>query len=88
MLCCLQYTQPKLARLVDCCHCNQKYLIQNKQYTSIYVGYGIKTQQQLYFPIGPSDLNEEGEDIIEFPEPNPKDPPDEIEPDSDEEAKK
>jgi radial spoke head protein 4A len=47
------------------------------------VGYGIKTQQQLYFPIGPSDLNEEGEDIIEFPEPNPKDPPDEIEPDSD-----
>ena len=30
----------------------------------------------------------EGEDVEEFGEPNPKDPPDELEPDSDDENKK
>ena len=39
----------------------------NKQFASIYIGYGIKANQQLFFPLAPSDLLEEGEDVQEFP---------------------
>lgn len=60
----------------------------NKSYGSIYIGLGMKATQPSFFPIGPEDLNVEGEDIEEFGEPNPKEPPDELEPDSDEENKK
>ena len=60
----------------------------NKQFASIYIGYGCKSSQPAFHPLGPEDLGLEAEDVDEFHEPNPKDPPDELEPDSDDENKK
>lgn len=59
-----------------------------KEFGSIYIGYGQKSSQLPFHPVGPEDIGVEAEDVEEFHEPNPKDPPDEIEPDSDDENKK
>lgn len=60
----------------------------NKEFGSIYIGYGLKSSQPSFHPLGPEDISIEAEEVEEFGEPNPKDPPDELEPDSDEENKK
>lgn len=44
--------------------------------------------QDAFSPLSPEDLCVEGQDIDEFDEPNPSNPPDELEPDSDDENKK
>jgi len=58
------------------------------EFDSIYIGYGIKVTQPAFFPMGPENLLVEGEDAEEVSEPNPRNPPDELEPDSDDENKK
>lgn len=60
----------------------------SKEFGSIYIGYGMKSSQAPFYPLAPEDIAEEGEDVDECHEPNPKDPPDELEPDSDDENKK
>lgn len=48
----------------------------------------MKLTQNAFYPMTNEDLLIEGEDLDEFDEPNPRDPPDELEPDSDDENKK
>jgi hypothetical protein len=60
----------------------------SKDFGSIYIGDGVKSSQASFHPLGPEDISLEGDDYDEFGEPNPKDPPDELEPDSDDENKK
>ncbi|EGR33145.1 radial spoke head protein, putative [Ichthyophthirius multifiliis] len=47
----------------------------NKRWTNIYIGYGLKTNQQPFVPIQPEDMCAEVEDTDEQPEPNHKEPP-------------
>jgi hypothetical protein len=49
-----------------------------KGFASIYIGYGYKLTQKCFHPMAPEDMLVEGEDVEEFGEPNPKDPPDEL----------
>lgn len=55
-----------------------------KEFGSIYIGYGLKSSQPSFHPLGPEDIGVEVDEVDECHEPNPKDPPDELEPDSDE----
>ncbi|KAM3132513.1 Radial spoke head protein 4 A [Paramecium bursaria] len=59
-----------------------------QEFGSLYVGYGLKNQVKQFNPIAPKDIQEEPEDIIEFPEPNPQTQADEVEPDSDDERRR
>jgi radial spoke head protein 4/6 len=59
-----------------------------KEFASIYIGYGLKASQLPFHPVSPEDIGVEADDVDECHEPNPKDPPDELEPDSDDENKK
>jgi len=48
----------------------------NKEFGSIYIGYGLKSSQPSFYPLAPEDLSLEAEDVEEFHEPNPLNPPD------------
>lgn len=54
----------------------------------MYVGYGYKNQQHSFFPLDPKQIQDEPDDIQEFPEPNPQTPAEEYEPDSDDERRR
>ena len=58
---------------------------QGESYSNIYIGYGQKSGQIPFFPNAPDDLQEDQNDIEEQFEPNPKNPIEELEPDSDHE---
>ncbi|CAD8141915.1 unnamed protein product [Paramecium octaurelia] len=58
------------------------------EYISVYFGYGLKNQQHSFNPLAPKDVQEDPEDIDEVPEPNPREQPDELEPDSDDERRR
>ncbi|CAD8046324.1 unnamed protein product [Paramecium primaurelia] len=60
----------------------------SNDFISIYFGYGNKNQQNSFNPLAPNDIQEEPEDIDEIPEPNPREQPDELEPDSDDERRR
>ncbi|EGR34905.1 radial spoke head protein, putative [Ichthyophthirius multifiliis] len=47
----------------------------NERWCNIYIGYGLKTNQNPFVPTQPDDLCAEVEDTDEFSEPNHKDPP-------------
>lgn len=64
------------------------YLVSNsKTWANIYIGYGLKVNQNPFNPVQPPNIQDEGDDIEEFPEPNPDKPENIIEPDSDKEGK-
>ncbi|PFH38498.1 radial spokehead family protein [Besnoitia besnoiti] len=46
---------------------------QNKKFTNVYVGYGIKAWLNPFFPVAPDDVQEDPEDLEEQPEPQPQD---------------
>ena len=81
------FEKSPLARVDHSCKRKAK-ITQSKMFGSIYIGYGYKITQDAFYPPSPEDLDVEGQDIDEFDEPNPRDPPDELEPDSDDEGKK
>lgn len=56
----------------------------NGRYANLYIGYGYKGETQpLFFPQEPKDVVEDPDEQEEKPEPNPKNPINEVEPDSD-----
>lgn len=63
-------------------------VVNSKGFSNLYIGYGLKEKQSPIYPIMPNDCGEDPEDIEEYPEPNPKNPINEVEPDSDHEGKK
>jgi len=60
---------------------------QTAGWANIYVGYGLKLIQSPFIPLQPNDIEIDQDDNDEYPEPNPKNPPEVIEPDSDNEKK-
>ena len=80
--------EPSLARMDNRRKCKFSFTIQSKSFASIYLGYGVKLTQDAFYPPSPEELELEGVDVVEFDEPNPRDPPDELEPDSDDQGKK
>ncbi|CAD8158858.1 unnamed protein product [Paramecium octaurelia] len=76
-----------------CNYCQQciyqhEILSQSNDFISIYFGYGNKNQQNSFNPLAPNDVQEEPEDVDEIPEPNPREQPDDLEPDSDVERRR
>lgn len=60
----------------------------NKQWQSLYVGYGFKYSDQLYFPSYPEFIQEELSNMVEQNDPNyPKDLPKADNPDGDDKDK-
>lgn len=52
---------------------------------NIYIGFGIKYGGPVFLPEEPAIIQNDPEGLSEHPEPNPKDKPEEIEPDTDKE---
>ncbi|PHJ19557.1 radial spokehead family protein [Cystoisospora suis] len=46
---------------------------QNKKFTSVYIGYGIRAGLNPFFPVAPDDVQEDPNDVDEQPEPQPED---------------
>ena len=63
------------------------FIYQSKGWVNIYIGYGNKVNQSPFIPVQPEKVYDEGEDQDEFPEPNPSQPIEELETDSDDEGK-
>jgi hypothetical protein len=56
-------------------------------FVNVYLGYGLRQGSPAFNPVTTADILGEPEDLLEHSEPNPLEPPDEVESDSDEEKK-
>jgi hypothetical protein len=57
------------------------------EFFNIYIGYGIRSNGNSYYPMTPNLIEQDPEGLTEYKEPNPDKEPEVIEPDSDEDNK-